>query len=107
MSTLSTHILDISTGKPAEGVMVHLQQDGKTLATGVTNAQGRIAAFVPSLPAGRYRLVAEIGAWFSDTGRKTIYPCAHIEFVTRETADEHFHLPFVIAPGGWSTYRGS
>ena len=38
MSTLSTHILDISTGKPAEGVMVHLQQDGKTLATGVTNA---------------------------------------------------------------------
>jgi 5-hydroxyisourate hydrolase len=47
MSTLSTHILDISTGKPAEGVTVHLQQDGKTLATGVTNAQGRIAAFVP------------------------------------------------------------
>ena len=41
MSTLSTHILDISTGKPAEGVTVHLQQDGKTLATGVTNAQGR------------------------------------------------------------------
>ncbi|WP_337047200.1 hydroxyisourate hydrolase [Enterobacter roggenkampii] len=88
-------------------VTVHLQQDGKTLATGVTNAQGRIAAFVPSLPAGRYRLVAEIGAWFGDTGRKTIYPCAHIEFVTGETADEHFHLPFVIAPGGWSTYRGS
>ena len=107
MSTLSTHILDISTGKPAEGVTVHLQHDGKTLATGVTNAQGRIAAFVPSLPAGRYRLVAEIGAWFGDTGRKTIYLCAHIEFVTGETADEHFHLPFVIAPGGWSTYRGS
>lgn len=107
MSTLSTHILDISTGKPAEGVTVHLQQDGKTLATGVTNVQGRIAAFVPSLPAGRYRLVAEIGVWFSDTGRETIYPCAHIEFVTGKTADEHFHLPFVIAPGGWSTYRGS
>jgi 2-oxo-4-hydroxy-4-carboxy-5-ureidoimidazoline decarboxylase len=46
-------------------------------------------------------------AWFSDTGRETIYPCAQIDFVTGETADEHFHLPFVIAPGGWSTYRGS
>ena len=107
MSTLSTHILDISTGKPAEGVTVHLQHEGKTLATGVTNAQGRIAAFVPSLPAGRYRLVAEIGPWFRDTGRDTIWPCAQIDFVTGETAEEHFHLPFVIAPGGWSTYRGS
>ncbi|KLP55271.1 5-hydroxyisourate hydrolase [Enterobacter genomosp. O] len=107
MSTLSTHILDISTGKPAQGVTVYLQQEGKTLATGVTNAQGRIPAFVPSLPAGRYRLVAEIGAWFRDTGRDTLYPCAQIDFVTGETADEHFHLPFVIAPGGWSTYRGS
>lgn len=107
MSTLSTHILDISTGKPAEGVTVHLQQDGKTLATGVTNAQGRIAAFVSDLPKGRYRLVAEIGQWFSNSGRDTIYPCAQIDFVTGGAADEHFHLPFVIAPGGWSTYRGS
>lgn len=107
MSTLSTHILDISTGKPAEGVTVHLEREGEIMATGVTNAQGRIAAFVPSLPAGRYRLVAEIGAWFRDTGRETIYPCAQIDFVTGEAADEHIHLPFVIAPGGWSTYRGS
>ena len=107
MSTLSTHILDISTGKPAQGVTVHLEREGEIMATGVTNAQGRIAAFVPSLPAGRYRLVAEIGAWFSETGRGTIWPCAQIDFVTGEAADEHFHLPFVIAPGGWSTYRGS
>ncbi|MCF8579367.1 hydroxyisourate hydrolase [Enterobacter ludwigii] len=107
MSTLSTHILDISTGKPAQGVTVHLQQEGKTLATDVTNAQGRITTFVPFLPAGRYRLVAEIGEWFRETGRDTLYPCAQIDFVTGGTAEEHFHLPFVIAPGGWSTYRGS
>ena len=99
MSTLSTHILDISTGKPAQGVRVYLEQDGVVLATAFTNAQGRITAFIPFLPAGRYRLVAEIGAWFTETGRDTLYPCAQI--------DEHFHLPFVIAPGGWSTYRGS
>ncbi|QLA66990.1 hydroxyisourate hydrolase [Enterobacter pasteurii] len=107
MSTLSTHILDISTGKPAEGVTVRLEREGERLATAVTNAQGRIAAFVADLPAGRYRLVADIGEWFTGTGRSTLYPCAQIDFVTGEAADEHFHLPFVIAPGGWSTYRGS
>ena len=66
MSTLSTHILDISTGKPAEGVTVHLQQDGKTLATGVTNAQGRIAAF-PLCPR------AAIG-WWRRSGRGLAIP---------------------------------
>ena len=74
MSTLSTHILDISTGKPAQGVRVYLEQDGGVLATAFTNAQGRITAFIPFLPAGRYRLVAEIGAWFTETGRDTLYP---------------------------------
>ena len=107
MSTLSTHILDISTGKPAQGGTVRLEPDAEIIATGVTNAQGRITEFVPLLPAGRYRLVAETGAWFSETGRDTLYPCAQIDFLIGETADEHFHLPFVIAPGGWSTYRGS
>ena len=53
MSTLSTHILDISTGKPAQGVRVYLEQDGVVLATAFTNAQGRITAFIPFLPAGR------------------------------------------------------
>ncbi|MBA7857630.1 hydroxyisourate hydrolase [Enterobacter sp. RHBSTW-00901] len=107
MSTLSTHILDISTGTPAQGVTVHLEREGALVATGVTNGNGRIMEFVPLLTAGRYRLVAELGAWFAQTGRDTLYPCAQIDFVIGETADEHFHLPFVIAPGGWSTYRGS
>ncbi|HDR2893636.1 TPA: hydroxyisourate hydrolase [Enterobacter soli] len=107
MSTLSTHILDISTGKPAQGVTVRLERDGLVIATGTTNGVGRITEFMAQLPAGRYRLVADIGAWFIQTGRETIYPCAQIDFVTKEAADEHYHLPFVIAPGGWSTYRGS
>lgn len=57
MSTLSTHILDISTGKPAEGVTVHLQQDGNTLATGVTNARGASPRSFPLCPQ------AAIGWW--------------------------------------------
>ncbi|WP_187365522.1 hydroxyisourate hydrolase, partial [Enterobacter mori] len=58
MSTLSTHILDISTGQPAEGVTVHLEREGEIMATGVTNVKGRITEFVPFLPKGRYRLGA-------------------------------------------------
>lgn len=59
------------------------------------------------LAAGRYRLVAETGDWFTRGGLETLYLCAQIDFVIAEEADEHFHLPFLIAPGGWSTYRGS
>ena len=63
MSTLSTHILDISTGRPAEGVTVSLSREGETLVTLVTNAQGRIATFSAApLPAGSYCLTADTGA---------------------------------------------
>lgn len=110
MSTLSTHILDISTGRPAAGVSVHLEQ--KTggqyalMARQLTDANGRIAAFVSGvLPPGQYRLIAQTGAWFSGTGRETVFVSAQIEVMIGD--DAHYHLPFLIAPGGWSTYRGS
>ena len=107
MSTLSTHILDISTGTPAEGVTVSLSREGETLANLVTNAQGRIATFSAApLPAGRYCLTAETGAWFARAGRESVFTRAQIDFVIGEAAENHFHLPFLIAPGGWSTYRG-
>lgn len=107
MNSLSTHILDISTGKPAQGVTVRLARDEQVLTTGITDSNGRIGAFSVPLTPGHYRLVAEIGDWFSGQGRETLYPCAQIDFVIAQTAGEHFHLPFLIAPGGWSTYRGS
>ena len=50
---------------------------------------------------------AEIGDWVAARGRETLYLSAQIDFVIREAADDHYHLPFLIAPGGWSTYRGS
>lgn len=108
MNTLSTHILDISTGQPAQGVRVHLEREGRFIAGGMTDSQGRIGEFsAEPLTAGHYRLVAEIGEWFTASGRDTLYLSAQIDFVIRNTADDHFHLPFLIAPGGWSTYRGS
>ena len=80
MSTLSTHILDISTGRPAQGVKIALEREGALVARGV---------------------------WFAASGRETLYLSAQIDFVIREAAGEHYHLPFLISPGGWSTYRGS
>lgn len=108
MSTLSTHILDISTGRPAQGVRVVLEREGALIASGITDDNGRIGELrAGSLTTGRYRLTAEIGEWFAASGRDTLYLNAQIDFVIRETADDHYHLPFLIAPGGWSTYRGS
>ncbi len=111
MSSLSSHILDISRGKPAAGVVVRLLRlEGagrQELARAVTSDNGRIAAFSEQpLAAGRYQLVAELGDWFAAKGQQSLYPCACIDFVLGE-GDEHYHLPFTIAPGGWSTYRGS
>ncbi|MDH8051707.1 hydroxyisourate hydrolase [Klebsiella pneumoniae] len=81
---------------------------GETLANLVTNAQGRIATFSAApLPAGHYCLTAETGAWFARAGRESVFTRAQIDFVIGEAAEDHFHLPFLIAPGGWSTYRGS
>ncbi len=108
MSTLSTHILDISTGRPAAGVTVRLMQAEQAIASQITDGNGRIGEFTrAALAPGRYRLVAETGEWFAANGRETIFSCAQIDFIIAGTAEAHFHLPFLIAPGGWSTYRGS
>lgn len=108
MNSLSTHILDISTGKPAAGVEVKLLREGQSQAVAVTDNNGRISDFVNGeLSAGSYQLVAELGVWFARDGRQTLFVRAQIDFIISETTDEHFHLPFLIAPGGWSTYRGS
>lgn len=108
MNTLSTHILDISTGKPAAGVSVSLWQGGQCLATAATDSNGRISAFTAQpLEVGTYQLVAALGDWFTRDGRQSLYPRAQIDFIINQDNDGHFHLPFLIAPGGWSTYRGS
>ena len=73
------------------------------------NARGAIlfALLAGPLAPGHYRLSAEIGEWFTASGRETLYLSAQIDFAIREAPGGHYHLPFLIAPGGWSTYRGS
>jgi len=101
MSGISTHILDTATGRPAAGVMVHLFREQTRINSQVTNADGRVPALLPSdceFTAGIYRLVFEV--------RGPFFPEVNIVF---EVKDEkaHYHVPLLLSPYGYSTYRGS
>ncbi len=113
MSQITTHVLDTSLGKPAEGLAIALQrQDGdgnwQNLASGVTDADGRIGnLLLPTevLVAGVYRMEFQTGDYYAKLKTRTFYPIAHITF---ETFDEtHYHVPLLLNPYGFSTYRGS
>ncbi len=82
--------------------------DWKTLAQGVTNADGRISDLLPSektIPAGNYKMVFNTGAYFEKNNIKTFYPVVEIMFTV--TDESHYHVPLLINPFGYSTYRGS
>ncbi len=106
MATLSTHVLDTSRGGPAAGVPVSLESaTGDPLATGVTDADGRVAPIGGELALGDYRLRFDTTAWFADAGVTGFYPEVVVTFSIG--ADEHFHVPLLLSPYGYSTYRGS
>jgi 5-hydroxyisourate hydrolase len=116
MSPITTHILDTSTGQPARGVAVTLEIargpgcDGwLELAHGITNQDGRITQFDPSLdllePAA-YRVRFDTGAYFLSTGVRGFYPEVHV-IVRIDDPAQHFHIPLLLSPFGYSTYRGS
>lgn len=104
MSTLSTHVLDTSTGEPAAGMTVHLSRSREhgweDVATLTTDDDGR-ASGGGELAAGTYRLGFETG----DYGNE-FYPFVHVAFTVDENR-EHYHVPLLISPYGYSTYRGS
>ena len=110
MSTVSTHVLDTALGQPAAGVPVRLERlaDGGTpLAEAVTGQDGRVAELGPDgLGPGTYRVVFDTGAYFGRTGQRAFYPEVAISFLV-EAADGHYHVPLVLSPFGYATYRGS
>lgn len=111
MSKITTHILDTSLGKPAVGVAVWLEKVEADVTRKIsqvdTDEDGRANNLTPDrLDAGHYRLYADIGAYFSESGRETLYYTAIIDFLI--SADQpHYHLPLLISPYSYSTYRGS
>ena len=108
MSHVTTHVLDAALGQPAPGIAVALSgPTGEMLATGVTDADGRIQQLGPEvLPAGDYRLEFEVGPYFSGSGRRTFYPRVTIDFIVTDV-DAHYHVPLLLSPFAYSTYRGS
>ena len=112
MKSISTHVLDITVGRPAREVPVTLdRKDGEAYArinAGKTDADGRVKDLVPEgkLTAGTYRINFDTGAYFRAQGVKGFYPEASIVFVI-EDAEAHYHVPLLLSPYGYSTYRGS
>jgi 5-hydroxyisourate hydrolase len=107
MATLSTHVLDTSLGRPAAGIRVSLESaSGADFGEGVTDADGRIPSFGPErLGAGDYRLRFDSGSYFTQLGMTGFYPEVVVTFTVE--GDEHFHVPLLLNPYGYSTYRGS
>jgi 5-hydroxyisourate hydrolase len=110
MASLSTHVLDTSAGRPAEGVRVTLEAaDGTPLATGVTDADGRVGDLAADLASGDHRIRFDTGAWFAAHGVAAFYPEVVVAFTVTagQDGDEHYHVPLLLNPFGYSTYRGS
>jgi 5-hydroxyisourate hydrolase len=112
MSQITTHVLDTSIGKPAVGVEIVLEKEEqsawKLLGKGTTNADGRLPGLLSDtfkLSPGNYRLVFNTGAYFTKTGTTGFYPSVTIAFEVRD--DSHYHVPLLLNPYGYSTYRGS
>ncbi len=109
--SLSTHVLDLAHGCPAAGVAVRLLRDGALLAEAVTDADGRCPAIrAAAATPGRYRLEFAVGAYFRGRGVALADPpfldIVGIDFAMAD-AGSHYHVPLLVAPFGYSTYRGS
>ncbi|CRM01915.1 5-hydroxyisourate hydrolase precursor [Pseudomonas sp. 22 E 5] len=110
---LSVHVLNLENGLPSAGVGVTLEQHvGDTwqpLSEGVTNQQGRIAELFPadrSMTPGEYRVVFKTGDYYKKANRETFFPQVPVIFQVKQ-ADQHYHIPLLLSPYGFSTYRGS
>lgn len=115
MSAITTHVLDIAHGRPARGVPVALERPSSTgdgweaVGRGTTDADGRLGDLLApgaALSEGRYRLIFETEAYFRAGPVPGFYPEVSVQFVV-ERGEDHYHLPLLLSPYGYSTYRGS
>lgn len=112
-SPLSVHVLNLQDGLPSTGVKVLLEkQSGKDwtpLSTGTTNEQGRIPALYPegqTLEKGNYRVTFKTGEWFTEHKTASFFPEVPVIFAVDGTVP-HYHIPLLVSPYGFSTYRGN
>ena len=109
MTHLTTHVLDTAGGRPAAGVTVELRAADVVVARGATDADGRISELGPDrLDDGTYSLRFDTGAYFRSQGLAdgdVFFPEVVVTFAV--TGEEHYHVPLLLSPFGYSTYRGS
>jgi 5-hydroxyisourate hydrolase len=114
MSAITTHILDTSRGRPASGLHVILEiqsadQSWELIGKGTTDADGRLKELLPQeyvLAQGIYRLTFDTASYFASQNVESFYPEVTIIFSVRDEA-QHYHVPLLLNPYGYSTYRGS
>jgi len=114
MKRISTHILDLARGEPAADVPVRLEKQSETgdwllLTSARTDEDGRFPQLLPEdddLSAGIYRLVFDTGSYFEAQKVGTLYPVVEVTFQVRE-GELHFHIPLLLSPNGYTTYRGT
>ena len=113
MSGITTHVLDTARGRPAAGVPVTLEAKGEGgwafVGRGATDADGRLRDLAPAdfvLSEGAYRLTFDAGAYFAAAGAEGFYTEVVVSFVVRDAAAHH-HVPLLLSPYGYTTYRGS
>jgi 5-hydroxyisourate hydrolase len=111
VSGITTHVLDLSRGRPASGVPVVLSikddSGWRELGRGQTDADGRAKTLLPpgALAPGAYRIVFDTAHYFHTWGVDGFYPEVIVTFHVKE--DGHYHVPLLLSPFGYSTYRGS
>ena len=106
MTRISTHVLDTATGTPAAGLAVALSGPAGPLGRAVTDADGRVAALADGpLEPGPHVLVFATGEWSAARGAETFYPEVRIAFSV--AGQEHLHVPLLLSPHSYTTYRGS
>jgi len=114
MKRISTHILDLVRGKPATDVAVRLEKqsapgDWQLLTSARTDQDGRCAQLVPTgadLAAGNYRLVFDTGSYYAKHQIEPLHPVVEVTITVRE-GETTFHIPLLLSPNGYTTYRGS
>jgi 5-hydroxyisourate hydrolase len=114
MSGISTHVLDTAMGKPAAGVPVRLERQESSdkwtpVASGQTNKDGRCGPLLPNgeVPKeGTYRLTFDTATYYAASGVEGLYPTVEVLFRVR-SGESHFHIPLLLSPNGYTTYRGS
>jgi 5-hydroxyisourate hydrolase len=114
MKRISTHILDLVAGKPASDIPVRLEKqitssDWRLVTSARTDRDGRCPQLLPEaedFSAGVYRLRFDTGSYYAARQITTLYPAIEVIFEARD-GDLHFHIPLLMSPNGYTTYRGS